>query len=177
VPGPAAPQALCKQLDITQVLVQNLPWNRRARIFFAVSNDQRSEETVELAHTPPVVIVVDRDKYVCKLLTHFLGELGCAVFCAHDSTSALQLIREKRPAVVITEVLLPGQDGLALCQQIKTDPTSENTDVIVFSAVYSPLRARHAGASAFLSKPLEPARMVEIISRLTKTTNRSVTPL
>jgi len=132
---------------------------------------------VELSRTPPIVIVVDRDKYVCYLLTHFVGELGCAVFCAHDTTSALQLIREKRPAIVITEVLLlPGQDGLALCHQIKTDPTSENTDVIVFSAVYSPLRARHAGASAFLSKPLEPARMLEIISRLTKT-NRSVTPL
>jgi CheY-like chemotaxis protein len=155
----------------------DLPSNRRARIFFALSNNHRSAEAVDLARTPPIVIVVDRDKYTCKLLTHFLGELGCVVFCAHDSTSALQFIREKRPAVVITEVLLPGQDGLALCQQIKTDPTSENTDVIVFSAVYSPLRARHAGASAFLSKPLEPARMMEIISRLTKTTNRSVTPL
>lgn len=114
------------------------------------------------------VLLADNDKHVCKLLTHFLGEAGYTVHCVSDVVSARHVILQERPAVVITEVLFPGGDGLALCAQIKSDPATEETGVIVFSTIHAVLRAREAGADVFLSKPLQPHRMVEIVSRLTR---------
>ena len=66
-----------------------------------------------------------------ELETYFLTEAGFKVTFATDGLEALELARTLRPTIVITEILVPGLDGLALCRRLKADETTrkapENT--------------------------------------------------
>ncbi len=113
-----------------------------------------------------VILVVERDPHVRELEAYFLREAGFEVEFAADGEGAWRLIRESRPAMVITEVLVPGLDGLALCRRIKSDPALADTAVVVFSMLAAAVRAREAGADAFLMKPLAERELLRTIEGL-----------
>ena len=113
-----------------------------------------------------LILVVERDPDVRELESYFLNEAGFDVDFAADGLEALAQARVLRPDIVITEVLVPKLDGLALCRAIKTDPLLHSTVVLVFSILAVHLRASEAGADAFLMKPLVERRLVDTVRQL-----------
>ena len=113
-----------------------------------------------------VILCVERDPHVRELETYFLTEAGFEVTFAADGIEALELARVLRPAIVITEILVPKLDGLALCHRLKTDDATKKIAVLVFSLLAAEGRARDAGADAFLGKPLAAPRLTETVRRL-----------
>lgn len=113
-----------------------------------------------------LILVVERDPDVRDLESYFLNEAGFDVDFAADGVEALEQARSRRPDIVITEVLVPKLDGLALCRAIKTDPLLHSTVVLVFSILAVHLRASEAGADAFLIKPLAEKRLVDTVRQL-----------
>jgi two-component system response regulator MprA len=113
-----------------------------------------------------LVLVVERDPHVRDLESFFLNEAGFAVDFAADGAEALELVRKRKPAIVVTEIIVPGVDGLALCRKVKDDPDLAGTVVLVFSILAAQARARDAGADAFLMKPLAERRLVETVKAL-----------
>ena len=101
-----------------------------------------------------VILCVERDPYVRELETFFLTEAGFGVTFADDGLQALELARRIHPTIVITEILVPKLDGLALCRRLKSDPTTSDIAVLIFSLLAAERRAQDAGADAFLNKPL-----------------------
>lgn len=101
-----------------------------------------------------VILIAERDQTVRELQEYFLGKAGFTVEFADDGEAALQCAREIRPAVVVTEILIPRIDGLALCRRLGEDPATRDIPVIVFSILAAATRAAEAGAKAFLRKPL-----------------------
>lgn len=122
----------------------------------SVSSDRRSA----------VIVVVERDPHVRELEAFFLDRAGFAVDFARDGNQALELITSIKPDLVITEVLIPRLDGLALCRRIKADPDTARTKVLIFSILAAAGRARDAGADAFLMKPLAEQKLVETVKTL-----------
>jgi CheY-like chemotaxis protein len=113
-----------------------------------------------------LVLVVERDPHVRELEAHFLERAGYSIEFAADGEEALQQARERRPDVIITEILVPKLDGLALCRKIKADPATRDISVLVFSILAASARAREAGADAFLNKPLAEHKLVATVERL-----------
>ena len=113
-----------------------------------------------------LVLVVERDPHVRELEAHFLERAGFSIEFAADGQAALQQARLLQPDVIITEILVPKLDGLALCRRIKSDPTTQHISVLVFSILAASGRAREAGADAFLNKPLAEHRLVGTVERL-----------
>lgn len=103
---------------------------------------------------PRVVLIAERDQHVRELQQFFLERAGFAVEFADDGEAALERARLAPPAVVVTEILIPRVDGLALCRRLRDDPATRGVPVIVFSILSAAARAAEAGASAFLRKPL-----------------------
>jgi two-component system response regulator MprA len=125
--------------------------------------------------TPPIdsseseralVLVVESDPHVRELESFFLNESGFTVDLAEDGVSALETVRTSHPAIVVTEIIVPKLDGLALCKKVKEDPALASTVVLVFSILAAQGRARDAGADAFLMKPLAERRLVETVKAL-----------
>jgi DNA-binding response OmpR family regulator len=113
-----------------------------------------------------IILVVERDPHVRDLEAYFLNEAGYAVEFAVDGVTALEMARKLAPQIVITEILVPKLDGLALCRAIKEDPALRGTAVLVFSILAAESRARDVGADAFLMKPLAERRLVETVRAL-----------
>jgi CheY-like chemotaxis protein len=128
---------------------------------------------VDVSNAPPstgtgtaVILCVERDPYVRELETYFLNEAGFGVTFADDGLQALELARRLHPTIVITEILVPKLDGLALCRRLKSDPATSDIAVLVFSLLHAERRAQDAGADAFLSKPLSAESLKEAVRRL-----------
>lgn len=113
-----------------------------------------------------IILVVERDPHVRELEAFFLNEAGYGVEFTADGPSALERARELRPDLVITEVLVPKLDGLALCRELKADPETAGIMVLIFSILAASTRAREAGADAFLMKPLAERRLVDTVREL-----------
>ncbi len=112
------------------------------------------------------MLVADRDPIVRELEAHFLGEAGFSVEFVDDGPAALERALQLQPDIVVTEVLLPQLDGLALCRRLKAEPSLRDVPVVVFSVLAAGERAREAGASAFLFKPLAERLLVDTVRRV-----------
>src|SRR4051812_46566053 len=113
-----------------------------------------------------VILCVERDPYVRELETYFLKEAGFGVTFADDGLQALELARRLHPTIVITEILVPKLDGLALCRRLKSDPATSDIAVLVFSLLAAERRAQDAGADAFLSKPVSAQGLKDAVRRI-----------
>jgi CheY-like chemotaxis protein len=114
-----------------------------------------------------VLLCVERDPHVRQLQRFFLEQAGYQVAFADDGLQALELARELRPAVIITEILIPRLDGLALCRRVKSDEPLKDTVVVILTLLAAQGRARAAGADAFLSKPMLAEQLTATVRALT----------
>lgn len=119
-----------------------------------------------MTRTAALVLLAERDLHARQLQASFLEEQGLTVELANDGVSALEMAIRLQPDLVITEILLPKLDGLALCKRIKGSAEMQGIPVLVVSILAASSRARDAGADSFLLKPLSQPRLVEEVSRL-----------
>ena len=113
-----------------------------------------------------LILVVERDPHIRELESFFLNEAGYTVDFASDGIAALERARELVPDIIITEVLVPKLDGLALCRAVKSDPKLQHIVMLVFSILAVQSRANEAGADAFIMKPLAEKRLVDTVRQL-----------
>jgi CheY-like chemotaxis protein len=113
-----------------------------------------------------IILVVDRDPHIRELESHFLHHAGYSVEFEVSGAGALEQARKLVPDIIITEILVPMLDGLALCRKLKADPRTRNVAVLVFSILAAADRAREAGADAFLLKPLAEHTLVDTVQQL-----------
>jgi len=119
-----------------------------------------------LGNHSAIILVVERDPHVRDLETYFLNEAGYGVEFAADGEAALAMARAMKPDIIITEVLVPKLDGLALCRAVRSEAELKDTVVLIFSILAAHSRAREAGADAFLMKPLAEQRLVQTVREL-----------
>lgn len=113
-----------------------------------------------------MILVVERNPAVQRLEKFFLEQAGYTVEFANDGVSALARARELRPHILVTEILVPKLDGLSLCRALKSDPTTRDILVLVFSHLHAEDRAREVEADAFLFKPLNEELLIETVQKL-----------
>jgi len=113
-----------------------------------------------------VVLLVDRDSAARELAAHFLREVGFLVELAADGESAWQRTQKLHPDVVVSEILVPRLDGLALCRRIKGDSETKDIPVLMLSILAATARAKDAGADGFLAKPISQGRLASAVSGL-----------
>ena len=102
------------------------------------------------------IIIVDDDPFVGVLTTSLLKDAGYDTQLIADSRQALGVIEETQPALVLLDILMPGIDGLTLCQQIKSNPALKAVKVAMVSGKAFQAdkdRAIQLGADAFIAKP------------------------
>jgi two-component system, OmpR family, response regulator len=101
------------------------------------------------------VLVVDDEQVMRKLLQRHLLDWGCRVVTAESGEEALELLGQNYFDVVITDLRMPGLDGLGLLAEVKTHYS--RTEVIVITAyaeIKDAVKALRQGATDYLSKPL-----------------------
>jgi FixJ family two-component response regulator len=126
------------------------------------------------------VLVVEDDDEVRCLLQREIQEQGHPVTAVGDAELALSALRERCFSIVITDIRMPGMDGVELTQTIKRDwPDTEVIIITGFASIDSATKAVRFGASDYLTKPFgDLNRIHESIDRaLEKISERSATRL
>ncbi|MCA9903100.1 MAG: response regulator [Anaerolineae bacterium] len=109
------------------------------------------------------ILIVDDEYMTVEMLATFLRLIG------HDTTEALTArqawdqLELKLPDAVLLDIMLPDQNGLEVCQELRKKPEFADLPVIIISAAAPPLiaEAKEAGASEYLAKPISLAILKE----------------
>ncbi len=103
------------------------------------------------------ILVVDDHKDSRDILRDFLQSKGWRVDEAVDGLRALERIEERRPDLIVSDVLMPHMDGLTLCQKVKTDPRWRDIPFVIYTATFVSEDDRRLaldlGAARFIVKP------------------------
>ncbi len=119
------------------------------------------------AGPPPsnTVLVIDDDPTVHDLLRRSLAREGFHVVVASSGEEGLRKAREIRPAAITLDVFMPGMDGWAVLNALKTEPDLSQIPVVLLTISDDHGQACLLGAAEFLQKPVEPERLVAVLQK------------
>ena len=109
---------------------------------------------------PTRALIVDDDREICALLCTYLADFGIEARGVHDGAAMRRAIAEQTPDVIILDLMLPGEDGLTLCRQLRTNG---NIPVIMLTARGEPadrVVGLELGADDYVVKPFDPRELV-----------------
>ncbi|HEY65993.1 MAG TPA: response regulator [Caldilineae bacterium] len=115
--------------------------------------------------TRPLLLVAERDPFMRDTLRRTLGERFDLEF-VDDGAAVIQKAKERSPALIILEVLLPTLDGFQVCRRLKNDSDTRHIPVLMFTSLLAEKRAAQAGCDGFLLKPLHRDRLLQKIHHL-----------
>lgn len=133
-------------------------------------NDLDSDE-----ESKPTVLVVDDDIQVAEYMRSLLSP-NYKVVTRFDAASALEWLNENIPALIISDVVMPGTDGYELCRTIKHDLRFSHIPVILLTAKATPenqVEGLEAEADAYITKPFDPAVLTSQIGSLLRNRERA----
>ncbi len=113
------------------------------------------------------VVIVDDNAALLRSLQATLEARGLIVHSASDGETALALIEQREPVVVILDIVLPGLNGFQLCRRLRTE--RPELAVLLFSGKDEPadrLWAKEVGARGIFRKPSDLSRLVDRVSEL-----------
>jgi two-component system, cell cycle response regulator DivK len=110
----------------------------------------------------PLVLLVEDDTDTREMYSEYLSYSGLRVTEAPTGFRALQHVREQTPDVVVTDIWMPGMDGLELSRRLRAEPPTR--DVPIIAVTGNPTEGvREAGCDVMLEKPCTPDRLLHAI--------------
>jgi CheY-like chemotaxis protein len=135
--------------------------------------EEPERETSERAQgpTPPAdrkkVLIIEDNTDAGRVLTMMVSRMGHDVQYAVNGNVGWAYVKLFRPDVILLDLNLPGMNGYEVCRRVKEDPTTRHARIIIVSAYgdeEARARAKAAGASSHLVKPIEPAVLEHLLS-------------
>lgn len=127
---------------------------------------------------PRTVLVVDDEpdmlENMCRIFRR--SPFACVCVLARNGHEALAVLERDPPDLVLTDLRMPGMDGLTLLRQIRR--VAPRTPVIIFTAYATESAAEeafHAGAAAFLAKPFSAAQLLGTVQQALENSEASPT--
>ncbi len=111
----------------------------------------------------PLILVVEDEADLVTLLSYNLEREGFRVITAGDGEEALLLADERSPHLILLDWMLPLMSGLEVCRQLRRNPKTRETPVIMLTArgeEADKVRGLNSGADDYLSKPFSPTELV-----------------
>lgn len=105
-------------------------------------------------HKREILVVDDNDDFLDFMASELSPEYNVTV--AHDGEEALSRIAERRPDLVLTDIMMPGMDGNELCRRIKQDESTSDLPVVILTARLAEeneIESRECGADDYIKKP------------------------
>lgn len=114
----------------------------------------------------PCILLVEDNELGRDMLSRRLGRAGFDVVTAADGEQALEIMRERRPALVLMDMSLPVMDGWTACRSARADPQTRQIPIIALTAhamANDRQSALAAGCDDFATKPVDFPQLLEKI--------------
>ena len=115
----------------------------------------------------PLIIVMDDDAGTRMLVSQVLKKEGFDVMSAEDGAKGLELIREYKPDLIVSDVQMPHMDGFEVLDHVRNDVALSTTPVILLTSLQDRSHMRQGmttGADDYLTKPFAPQELREAVN-------------
>jgi two-component system alkaline phosphatase synthesis response regulator PhoP len=115
------------------------------------------------------VLVVDDEPDIVEILKYNLQKEGYEVATAEDGIKAVKVAGKFLPDVILLDIMMPNQDGVETCLQLRQIPELKNSFIIFLTArmeEYSEVAAFDVGADDYITKPIKPRALMSRIAAL-----------
>jgi len=129
---------------------------------------------------PPVarILIVEDSPDIAELIDHYLQGAGYATTVLNNGSDGLRHARLSPPDAVVLDLMLPGMDGLHVCQALRGDASTSAIPIIMLTArgeEADRIRGLELGADDYLTKPFSPKELVARMAALLRRVQRPVT--
>ena len=114
------------------------------------------------------ILIVDDDEMVRVALVELLKPEGYGVFAVPSGLEALKKLEEETFDLMVLDIIMPEMDGIELCRRIRQLDRHKETPIVFLTAKSQEadkVAGLEAGAGLYLSKPISPDKLLEIISK------------
>ena len=121
------------------------------------------------------VLVVEDDKDIAELIAHSLQKVGHTVETAGTGTDGLKRARDTVPDLIVLDLMLPGMDGLLVCQALRADPATALVPIIMLTAraeEVERIAGLELGADDYVTKPFSPRELAARVAALLRRIQR-----
>lgn len=115
------------------------------------------------------IVIIDDEEDIRDILDYNLTKEGFQVFSAPNGTAGIQICKDEKPALVILDVMMPGMDGVEVCETLRRTPGLEQVLICFLTARgedYSQIAGLDAGADDYIPKPIKPRVLISRINAL-----------
>jgi len=120
------------------------------------------------------ILIIDDEEDIRDIIRYNLLKEGYQVSTAENGEKGLILLKEIKPHLVLLDVMMPGLDGIEVCDQIRTLPGFEKTLICFLTARsedYSQIAGLDAGADDYVTKPVKPKVLISRVNALLRRNN------
>ncbi|TDT61845.1 response regulator transcription factor [Fonticella tunisiensis] len=120
------------------------------------------------------ILIIDDEFHIVELLKYNLESNGYKVFYALSGKEGLEMALEKKPDLILLDIMLPEMDGFDVCKEIKKNESVENTPIIMLTAKgeeFDKILGLELGADDYITKPFS---VRELLARIKAVLRRNV---
>ena len=121
------------------------------------------------------ILVVEDDPDIAELIRHYLEKSGHAVQVLGSGGAVLPKVRGERPDLIVLDLMLPGLDGLMVCQALRSDPLTAAIPIIMVTArgdEADRIAGLELGADDYVTKPFSAKELAARVSALLRRAQR-----
>ena len=121
------------------------------------------------------ILVVDDDPDIIEIISYNLKKENYKVFFCYNGTDSIKIAEKEKPDLIILDIMMPGMDGIQVCEKLRSKNKFNNTIIMFLSARgedFTHIAAYDAGADDFVNKPLKPRLLISKVRSLLRRTNK-----
>jgi two-component system alkaline phosphatase synthesis response regulator PhoP len=125
------------------------------------------------------ILIVDDEEDIRELLKYNLQKEGFEVSTAENGEVALEMMSTFKPDLILLDVMMPGMDGVEVCEAVRQSDRFKNTLICFLTARgedYSQIAGLEAGADDYVSKPIKPRVLITRIKALLRRKGDGISP-
>lgn len=114
-----------------------------------------------------VILVADDDPEILSMVSIRLKKRGYEILEAIDGTQTLAIAREKKPDLIVLDVMMPGKNGWEVARELRHDDATKDIGIVVLTAIGERMNEMTSplyGADEFVDKPFEFAELEKKIA-------------
>jgi signal transduction histidine kinase/CheY-like chemotaxis protein len=129
------------------------------------NTDAANPRPVAPSPSQKLILVIDDDLDAADILKRNLIKSGYDVLVANSGAEGLELARQKKPAAITLDVMMPGMDGWSVLTALKSDPAISSIPVIMVTMLHDRQFGFALGAAEFLTKPVNHDKLREVLAK------------
>ena len=128
----------------------------------------------------PKLLIVDDEADTLRLVSLMLDRQGYEILTAKDGKTALEIVTNEKPDLILLDVMMPDIDGVEVAKILRGNPETESIPIIMFTAksrVEDKITGLEAGADVYLTKPTQPRELfAQVKAVLSRSQKKRATP-